>query len=82
MTNKKCIPSYQQDLSAKKTQAIVFGTLPRLVCPLTVYEIPLRKVEKLERVISAQVKQWLRIPQCLSAVGLYGNGTTPNWNYP
>lgn len=48
-----------------------FGILSTLVWHLTMYEIPLSKVEKLERVISAQVKQWLGLPQCLSAVGLY-----------
>lgn len=66
--------SYQQDLAARKSQAVVhtqFGILSRLVWHLTMYEIPLSKVEKLERVISTQVKQWLGLPQCLSAVGLY-----------
>ncbi len=51
-----------------------FGILPRLLWPLTVYEIPVTKVEKLERLISIQLKQWLGIPRCLSSVGLYGHG--------
>ncbi len=51
-----------------------FGILPRLLWPLTVYEIPINKVEKLERLISMQLKQWLGIPRCLSSVGLYGHG--------
>lgn len=46
-----------------------FGILPRLLWPLTVYEIPITKVEKLER-----LKQWLGLPRCLSSVGLYGHG--------
>ncbi len=51
-----------------------FGILPRLLWPLTVYEIPITKVEKLEQLISTQLKQWLGIPRCLSSVGLYGHG--------
>ncbi len=51
-----------------------FGILPKLLWPLTVYEIPITKVEKLERLISIQLKQWLGIPRCLSSVGLYGHG--------
>lgn len=51
-----------------------FGILPRLLWPLTVYEIPITKVEKLERLISIQLKQWLGIPRCLSSVGLYRHG--------
>lgn len=43
-----------------------FGILPRILWPLTVYEI--------ERVISTQLKQWLGVPRCLSSIGLYGNG--------
>ncbi len=38
------------------------------------YEIPITKVEKLERLISIQLKQWLGIPRCLSYVWLYGHG--------
>ncbi|KAL1279297.1 hypothetical protein QQF64_025970 [Cirrhinus molitorella] len=49
-----------------------FGILPRLLWPLTVYEIPITKVEKLEWLISTQLKQWLGIPRCLSSIGLYG----------
>ncbi len=51
-----------------------FGILPGLLWPLTVYEILITKVEKLERLISTQLKQWLGIPRCLSSVGLYGHG--------
>ncbi|XP_062888558.1 uncharacterized protein LOC134337458 [Mobula hypostoma] len=51
-----------------------FGILPRLMWPLTVYEIPISKVEKLERMISTHVEQWLGLTRCLGPVGLYGNG--------
>ncbi|KAK0142426.1 hypothetical protein N1851_019805 [Merluccius polli] len=55
-----------------KVWCFQFGILPRLLWPLTVYEIT--KVEKLERLISTQLKQWLGIPRCLSSIGLYGHG--------
>lgn len=42
------------------------GILPRILWPLTVYEI--------QRVVSTQLKQWLGVPRCLSSIGLYGNG--------
>jgi hypothetical protein len=42
--------------------------------PLTVYEFPISKVEKLERTVSAYVKKWLGLPRCLSNIGLYGHG--------
>lgn len=45
-----------------------FGIIPRLLWPLTVYEIPITKVKKLERLISIQLKQWLGIPHCLGSV--------------
>ncbi|GAA6081855.1 uncharacterized protein LOC125005379 [Tachysurus ichikawai] len=51
-----------------------FGILLRLLWPLTVYEISITKIEKLEWRISTQLKQWLGIPRCLSSVGLYGHG--------
>ena len=52
-----------------------FGLLPRLMWPLTVYEIPISKVEKLERVVSSFVRKWLGLPRCLTSVALYGRGT-------
>ncbi|KAJ8409026.1 hypothetical protein AAFF_G00240470 [Aldrovandia affinis] len=42
--------------------------------PLTVYEIPMTKVEKLERTVSSYIKKWLGLPRCLSNIGLYGHG--------
>lgn len=57
-----------------KLSCFQFGILPRLLWPLTVYEMPITKVEKLEWVISTQLKQWLGIPRCLSSIGLYGHG--------
>ena len=51
-----------------------FGVLPRLLWPLTVYEVSLTTVEKLEALISSYIRKWLGVPRCLSRVGLYGKG--------
>lgn len=50
------------------------GLLPRLLWPLTVYEVSLTAVEKLETLISSYNRKWLGVPRCLSRVGLYGKG--------
>lgn len=51
-----------------------FGLLPRLMWPLTVYEVPITKVEKRGRSVSFYIKKWLGLPRCLSNIGLYGHG--------
>lgn len=51
-----------------------FGLLPQLMWPLTVADTPLRKVKKMERKISYYVRKWLRVPQCLNSISLYGQG--------
>ena len=40
--------------------------------PLTLYEVPLLKVDKLEKMINSIVRKWLGVPRCLSTVVLYG----------
>ena len=57
-----------------KLWCMQYGLLPRLLWPLTLYEVPLSKVEKLERLVSSYVKKWLGLPRCLSSIGLYGKG--------
>ncbi|XP_023646720.2 iron-sulfur cluster transfer protein NUBPL isoform X5 [Paramormyrops kingsleyae] len=47
------------------------GLLPRLMWPLTVYEIPVTAVEKLEKRTNKHLRQWLGIPPSFTAVGLY-----------
>ncbi len=42
-----------------KLWCLQFGLLPRLMWPLTIYEVPISKVEKLERVVSKFAKKWL-----------------------
>lgn len=46
-----------------------FGLLPWLMWPLTIYEVPVSKVEKLERMISSFIKKLLGIPRCMSNIG-------------
>ena len=50
------------------------GLLPRLLWPLTLNEVPLSKVEKLERLVNSYVRKWLGLPRCISSIGLYGKG--------
>ena len=57
-----------------KLWCLQFGLLPRLMWPLTIYEVPMSKVEKLERLISSFAKKWLGLPKCFSSIGLYGSG--------
>lgn len=51
-----------------------FGLFPRVMWPVSVYKVPLSKVEKLERVVNAYIKKWLGVPRCLSSVALYERG--------
>ncbi|MGH0118129.1 UNVERIFIED_CONTAM: hypothetical protein FKN15_044431 [Acipenser sinensis] len=51
-----------------------FGLVPRLLWPLTMYEVSLTTLEKLEALISSYIRKWLGVPRCLSRVGLYGKG--------
>ena len=57
-----------------KLWCLQFGLLPRLMWPLTVYEVPVSKVEKLERMINSFIRKWLGVPRCLSSAALYGKG--------
>ena len=42
--------------------------------PLSVYEVPISSVEKMERGVSSYNRKWLGAPNCLSSVELYGKG--------
>lgn len=50
-----------------------FG-LPRLMWPISIYEVTVSHANRLERLVNAQVRKWLGLPRCLSSIGLYGNG--------
>ncbi|KAK0153233.1 hypothetical protein N1851_005106 [Merluccius polli] len=49
-----------------KLWCLQFGLLPRLMWPLTVYDVPLSKVERMEKMINSFVRKWLGVPRCLS----------------
>uniref|UniRef100_A0A3B1K6T8 Reverse transcriptase domain-containing protein n=1 Tax=Astyanax mexicanus TaxID=7994 RepID=A0A3B1K6T8_ASTMX len=57
-----------------KLWCLQFGLLPRLRWPLTVYDIPISEVERLERVMSKAIRTWLGVPRCLSSVAWCGRG--------
>ena len=57
-----------------KLWCLQFGLFPRLMWPLSVYEIPLSVAEKMERLVSFYIRKWLGVPRCLSTVALYGKG--------
>lgn len=49
-----------------------FRLLPRTMWPLTMYDITLTTVEKLERMVSSYVRKGLGVPQCLSSIARCG----------
>ncbi len=57
-----------------KLWCLQFGLLPRTMWPLTVYEVPLTTVEKMEWTITSYAKWWLGVPRCLTNISLYGKG--------
>lgn len=57
-----------------KLWCLQFGLLPRVMWPLTMYEVPLTTVEKMERIVTSYVKKWLGVPRCLTNISLYGKG--------
>ena len=57
-----------------KIWCLQYGLMPRLCWPLTIYDIPLSNVERMERAISAQIRKWLGLPPSLTNVALYGRG--------
>lgn len=57
-----------------KLWCMQYGLLPRQLWHLTLYEVPLSKVEKLERLVRSYVRKWLGLPRCLRSIGLYGKG--------
>ena len=46
-----------------KLWCMQYGLRPHLLWPLTLYEVPLSKVEKLERLVSSYVRKWLGLQQ-------------------
>ncbi len=55
-----------------KLWCLQFGLLPRVMWPLTIYELPITTVEKIERTMTSYVNKWLGVPRCLTNISLYG----------
>ena len=47
--------------------------MPRIMWPLTVYEVAMSHVEAMERKINKHVKKWLGVPDSLSNVAIHSN---------
>ena len=45
--------------------------IPRIMWPLTIYSIPLTKVEQMQRKITAYLKKWMGIPRSFSTDCMY-----------
>ena len=54
-----------------KVWLVQFFLIPRLMWPLTMYEIGLPSVEAMERCINRLTRKWLGLPPGLSSVALY-----------
>ena len=53
-----------------KLWCLQFGLLPRLMWPLTIYEVPISRIDKLERLVSSFARKWLGVPYGLKFVSL------------
>ena len=47
--------------------------LPRIMWPLSIYNFPVTKIEKLHRMITTALKRWLKIPRSLSSHCFYSH---------
>ena len=54
-----------------KTWCYQFGILPRLAWPILMYDIPLTRMEQLERLLNRYIRKWLGVPRSFSSVGIY-----------
>ena len=54
-----------------KCWILQYMLLPRLMWPLTIYNIPATRIEDMQRKITAALKKWLGIPKNLSVDCLY-----------
>lgn len=58
-----------------KTLIYQHGVLPRILLSLQVYDIPMSRIEAMERLTTKFLRRWLSIPHCFSSVGLYSAKT-------
>ena len=73
---KECIRSLKQINKCKlpgqyKAWMLQHMLLPRLLWPLTIYNVPMSKVSELQKKITAKLKSWLGFPKPLSVECLY-----------
>ena len=77
---RKTVQQLQEQLNLIESKSIPgrykawcfqFGIMPRLTWPLLMYDIPMSKIEALERIASRYLRKWLGVPPSFSAVGLY-----------
>ena len=54
-----------------KSWIFQYMLLPRLMWPLTIYTIPISKIENMERIITSALKKWMGIPKNLSTSCMY-----------
>ncbi|XP_066271283.1 uncharacterized protein [Branchiostoma lanceolatum] len=51
------------------------GMLPRLMWLLTVYEVPMTRVEEMERKVNKHLRKWLGVPPSFTSLGLYSKSS-------
>ena len=50
--------------------------MPRILWPLTVYDIPLTPVERMEQMINKKLRKWLGVPMSFNTNALYATSFT------
>ena len=53
-----------------------FALMPRILWPLTVYDIPLSPVERMEQMINKHMRKWLGVPRSFNTNALYASSFT------
>ena len=64
-----------------KCWMVQFMLLPRIMWPLTIYNVPMTKIEEVQRKITVSLKRWLKLPNSLSADVLYSRTTKAQLPY-
>ena len=55
--------------------------IPKMMWPLNIYNIPLSKIEELQKKITGALKRWLKIPKSFSTDCLYSTSTKLRLSY-
>ena len=50
------------------------GILPRLIWPISIYDVPLTTIERLKGKVSTFLRKWLSLPKSISSIALYNKG--------